>query len=244
MPIANTSIIPLTTDNNISDVMLKINELVYELNTFYDKEFDFEPTSANTVGWLEGRVFYDESEHALSYFNDDPNIIVNVGDAIIRVKNDKDFNISVGQAVYIDGVVDKIPTVNLALSNTSITSSIIIGVSTANITANSTGYMTLGGKVSGFDTSDFITGDVLYLSDTEAGSFTNIKPINKTSIKLGLVTYSDANNGIVLVNTGSESSSMESYFTFNNPQLDDIIIHDGSNFTNDSKLNLTNGGNF
>jgi hypothetical protein len=241
--ISNTNITTLTTNNTISDIMLKVNELVLELNSVHES-LDFTPLSANTSEWLEGRVFYNQDEHTLSYYNDDPNIFVNTGqDIIIRVKNDKEINILKGDAIYIDGVADNIPSVDLAIANTIVSSSIVVGVAKGNIPANTIGYISLMGYVRGFDTSNFLKKDILYLSDTEVGGLTNVKPINKVSIKLGFVTQSDSSNGIIFVNTGS-GSSLESYFTFDNPKEDDVLIHDGSNFTNDSKLNLTDGGNF
>lgn len=242
---ANSNIIPLTTNNTISDIMSKVNEIVYQLNTFYDAQFDFLPISANTTSWLEGRVFYNEDNHALSYFNDDPNILVNVGqDVVVRVANDKPIDISKGDAIYIDGVVNNIPSVDLAIANTSTSTSIIVGLATGDISANSAGYITLMGFVSDIDTSDFLENDDVYLSDTNVGKFTNIKPVNKLSIKLGLVTKSDPSNGSILVKPDSGSSTLESYFTATEPKLDDVIIHDGYNFKNISKLNLTDGGNF
>lgn len=245
MATANTTITTLSTDNTISEIMLKVNELIYELNGFYHGSFDYAPISANTAEWLEGRVFYNQDDYALAYFNDDPTIFINSGqDVVVRVQNNKESDIERGKAIYIDGAANNIPTVDLAIANTSSSSSIVVGVAKGAISANTTGYMSILGKVSDVDTSEFSDGDVLYLSDTVLGGFTNVKPVNKLSIKLGLVTFSDSANGTILVNSGPDASSMESYFTFVDPQLNDVILHDGFNFTNTSKLNLTDGGNF
>jgi hypothetical protein len=265
MPTTNTQIQTLTTNNSISEMMLKINELVYELNSFYHGQFDYLPTPTANTEWLEGRVFYDLDSHSLSYYNDVPGIVVNLGqELLLRTVNNTANSISVGQVVYVTGSSNKIPTIELALSNSYPLTEKIIGLANHDIPASGNGYITLIGYVDGVNTSSYNAGDVLYLSPTIAGGITNVKPIsnNQPIIKIGTVAYSDSTAGKIFVEVSKQkwqvddidgihetigqaiANNMNSFITLTDPVLDDILIHDGSVFINKPKQTLTDGGNF
>jgi hypothetical protein len=167
--------------------------------------FDFTPQAFDPF-YMEGRTFYDATSHMLSYFLDGTSMTVDVGrENLVRVYNNSGSNISAGSAVYITGVASGYPTVNLAQgSNLSKTET--IGLVSAFIPNNSFGYVNQFGIVENINTSGFSPGSEIYLSDSTAGSFTNVKGIY--GVKLGYVLTNDTLSGSVLTILGDRESTI------------------------------------
>ena len=76
-----------------------------------------------TPAYLEGRVFYDNINHALAVFNDEPDITLQVGqENYIRVRNNTGATITNGQVVKILGSQGTNTTVELAIATDAIKS--------------------------------------------------------------------------------------------------------------------------
>ena len=132
------------------------------------------PAAAPT--WAEGLVFYDNVHKALSYYNDDSDVTINVGqEMVLRCINDTGGPVIDGDAVYISGAAGVIPEITKAIS--TISTPDIIGVVTSAAASTETCYVTIFGLVHGVDTSTYSPGDILYLSSSVAGGLTNIAPI-------------------------------------------------------------------
>jgi hypothetical protein len=115
----------------------------------------------------EGLLFYDKNKKALSYYNEDSEVTVNLGqELLIRVRNESGAPIANGSVVYPTGICnDGCVLIDLAIASEK-DKCRLIGVATHTIENNSNGYVTKLGEVGGLDTSSFI-GGVVYLSDTE-----------------------------------------------------------------------------
>lgn len=159
--------------------------------------------------WQEGRTFYDQTEHALSYYNDASDVTVNLGqEMLVRATNKSSVNILDGQAVYISGAQGNRPKIWLAVAS-GVSSENIIGVVTHNIPDNQNGYVTTQGVVRGLNMSAFTEGDPVYLSPTIPGGFTSVMPQSPNIIvKIGTVLNNSATQGSLYVDPEIISSHL------------------------------------
>ena len=161
----------------------------------------FDPATPNPPH-TEGMMFYDNGAHAVSYYNDEPDVTLNVGqENFIRVRNVTGSTITDGSAVIVSGSTGTTPQISLAQADL-IETTLIIGLATHSIENNSFGYVTTEGIVRGLDTSSFVDGAQLFLSDTTAGDLTNLPPRPPMIITtIGIVTRAHATQGSVFVRT-------------------------------------------
>ena len=159
----------------------------------------------NTVpskpSYSEGRVFYDNEQKALAYYNESDMTGQILQESVIRVYNQTGATISDGKAVYISGPSSANGFPSVALANAAIyDSSEVIGITTTVIANSGYGYVTSMGKVNGLDTHLITAGDEVYLSATDPGAWTTTKPASPASaVRLGVVANSDLTNGSILV---------------------------------------------
>lgn len=95
---------------------------------------------------------------------------------VALVRNNTGATLAKGTVVYINGSLGQNSTVAKAIANSDATSAQTLGLMTANLANNATGYVTVIGVLTGMDTSAFTDGQQLYLSPTTAGTFTATKP--------------------------------------------------------------------
>jgi hypothetical protein len=188
-------------------------------------------TTASNPSFSEGRLFYDSGEKTLAYYNENNQETVNLGqEELIRIYNQTGILISSGQAVYINGIFNNVPTIALAKADNENTSR-AIGVTTVNIPNNSYGYVTSLGLIHDLNTSAYSPGDHIYLSDTVAGGLSITKPLAPSmAVPLGYITKSDATHGIFL------SSSAAHFPGLLNPGA--IPFGTASGELNDDNVNL------
>jgi hypothetical protein len=92
------------------------------------------------------------------------------------VRNNTGATLAKGTVVYINGSLGQNSTVAKALATSDATSAQTLGLMTANLANNATGYVTVIGVITNINTSAFTDGQQLYLSPTTAGTFTATKP--------------------------------------------------------------------
>lgn len=183
--------------------------------------------------WMEGRVFYDISEHTLAYYNDASGVTVNVGqETLVRVVNKNNSTITDGQVVYVDSAQGNRPTVKLAIA-TNATADKVLGVVTHTILDNENGYATLQGIVRNFNTSAYSVGDTLYLSPNISGALTNIEPSPPNHlIKVGIVLNSHSNQGMIFVNPSHVNQDLhhlhDTYILTGNLQNNDLLSYNSN----------------
>jgi len=179
------------------------NQIIVLAETDYNKNLD-NPSHA------EGKVFYDKNKHALSYYNEEVDVVINIGqEVVIRVRNESGDTISNGLVVYPSGFNNGEVLVNLAIGSDK-EKCRLIGVVTHDIPNNETGYVTKLGEVGGLDTSDFLSGDVIYLSSTVPGGITKTKPITSNYItRIGAVKISSDTVGSIIVDISTSEQTVE-----------------------------------
>ena len=165
---------------------------------------DFNTGSA-IPAWKSGRIFWDNTEGALSVYNAEADITLQVGqENWTRVFNDTGVTIANGAAVRIIGTHGDHPEVVLAqsiqVSGSSNLVNQILGLATHAIEASTFGYVTTQGLVRGLNTNAFNDGDTLYVSSS-AGQLTNTVPNAPYEIipVAQVVKASPAGSGILYV---------------------------------------------
>lgn len=158
---------------------------------------DVAPTSIPTT---EGTLSWNETDHTLNIQSEIADSILQVGQEFwLRGVNKTGVEITDGQCVYVSGAQGNRPTISLAKGDAEATS-YVIGVATAHIAANAEGYVTVLGRVGGYNTSGFTTGDFLYISTTTAGALTNTRPSAPNHAVKVAIALNSTNNGSIYVN--------------------------------------------
>ncbi len=158
---------------------------------------------------LRGKVYYDEVAEALSYYNEESDVTVNIGqEFLIRVRNNTGGTIVNGQVCKITGVASGFPTIEKSLAVEG--ASDAVGIATHDIETSSFGYITGAGKVNDIDTSAFSAGDPMYLSDSVAGAMQNTKPNYPIpTVQMGVCIESDIATGSMLVEITHDPGTVE-----------------------------------
>jgi hypothetical protein len=160
----------------------------------------------------EGRIYFNTEEGALTVYNNEADISLQVGQEFyIRVRNETGNVIENGVPVKISGSQGDTPFIHLAVAedvtqfyanpdSRELFQNHIIGLTTHRIENDTVGYVTELGIVRGIDTTQFQAGDEIYVSSS-AGEITNIPPeFPYEIIQIGTVVRS-ASNGFIFVNT-------------------------------------------
>jgi hypothetical protein len=160
---------------------------------------NFTPTTAPS--YSEGRVWYDNTEKALAFYNDSSALAVHVGqDLIFKVINNTGSTIPNGSPVYITSTSSgqTYPNVALAKADVAATSA-VIGLTNGAIANGAIGYVTSQGTIDNVNTSTFTVGQVLYLSPYSAGQLMNTIPPTGITVQVGVATYIDSSAGHIYV---------------------------------------------
>ena len=160
--------------------------------------------TANTAG----RVSWDNSESTIGITPNSENFVIKAGqNEFIIAYNATGSNLAKGDVVYLSSAQNQRPTVAKAQANLSTTSNTTVGIVAETIPNSENGFVQISGKMSGVDTSSITAGQLLYLSATTAGNYTGTEPSAPDSrVRLGIVTHSDANSGVILINIKSSYS--------------------------------------
>lgn len=189
---------------NLKDLSLQD----YDINDV--KAIQMKTDSANPTH-SEGKVFYDMTKKALSYYNENSDVTVSLGqELLIRVKNETGSTIVNGSVVYPSGVSGSDILVGLA-NCIYFEKSRLLGLATTDIPNNSYGYVCKFGVVGDVDTSSFSAGDFIYVSDTVDGGLINTQPSDETFIsQIGVVKKVGTTDGEIIVDINTSELTVES----------------------------------
>ena len=141
---------------------------------------DFNTGSA-VPAWKSGRVFWDNTDGALSVYNAEQDITLQVGqENWTRIYNPLPTTVTNGTVVRLSGTHGDVPEIERAQS-LSVSGSVnltnqILGVATHDIEAGTFGYITTQGLVRGLNTNAFNDGDTLFVSTGSSGALQNTAP--------------------------------------------------------------------
>jgi len=175
-----------------------VNNTSQSKTTITDYE-SFTPTTAPS--YAEGELWYDNTAHALAYFNDSSTSTVHIGqDLQVKVINNTGSTIANGSPVYVTSTSSgqTYPNIALAQSNSAATAS-VIGLTNGAIANGAIGYVTSQGGIDNVNTSTFTVGQVLYLSPYSAGQLMNTIPPTGITVQVGIVSYVNSSAGKIYV---------------------------------------------
>lgn len=165
--------------------------------------FDTNPTLG---AFTEGRLYFDSTEKVLA-FDSGTGETQQVGQEMwLRATNKTGSTILNGKVVYVDGSQGNRATINLAKAD-SYASSTVIGITTQDIADNQAGMVTIMGEVHGLNTTGFVEGDTVYLSNTTAGGYSTTTPTTGIVIEIGRITNVHATQGKILIAIGTPADT-------------------------------------
>lgn len=234
---------------------IELNNLGFTVSTnlFVKDSIFMYAQLAYTPPWYEGKVFYDNVERTLAYYNDAVGMTVNIGqESIVRVDNKTGANISDGKVVYISGAHGHNPEISLAVATNELMSC-IIGVTTTWVTNNSFGYVTTEGLIHGLDTQAIGNeGAAVYVSTNTPGLLTtNDCRAPFHSVQVGIIAYSHPTQGILFVSprykhiTASNITDLANFtlgvsnVALIKPQWNDFMVNYAFSTTGPNAPNLT-----
>jgi hypothetical protein len=193
-------------------------------------------TGSGDPGWKSGRVYFNNDDGALTVYNEEADIALQVGqENWTKVRNNTGALIPNGTVVRINGAQGDRPTItpaaSLAVSGAVNLISQILGVATHDIEDSSFGFVTTQGFVRGLNTSAYSNGDTLFVSSS-AGKFTKTPPSAPYEIiPVGIVTKAGpGGSGIIYVAVQQplDFSDLSSVKVEGNYTHGDLLVYSGS----------------
>lgn len=165
---------------------------------------------------------------------------------ICQVRNTTGATLTKGTVVYISGATGQLPTVSKAIATGDSTSAQTLGVMSADLANNSTGYVTIIGLVTDVDTSAYTDGAQLYLSPTTAGTYTTTKPYAPDHlVYVAVVEYAHAIHGklFVKVQNGYELDELHNVSAQSPSNGQTIVYNSTTSLWEKNTVSLTAGVN-
>lgn len=187
---------------------------------------DFTTTLPDPV-WKEGRLFYDETNKCMSFYNDEADIILQIGQELfMRVYNANGVTITNGSAVSVTGLTaESVPQVSLTDATSKTSAQAFIGLATHNIEPSTYGYVTMYGFVRDIDTSGLTAGSPCWVDSEVLGGLTTTEPESPIwYLRVGGVAKSDATAGIVFSRPTIGRNTEDTRRLYNGTVLEDALL--------------------
>lgn len=164
-------------------------------------------TGLVSPAYSEGKVFYDFTEKTLAYYNEEPDVTMNIGQELWRrVFNNSGATILNGDLVYQNGIASGLPSIALAIAS-DVFKADVLGFATHDIENNTTGYVTVAGTIHGLNTAAVAvsSGSALYLSAFTLGKSTQTRPsLPSFTVEVGKVEMIGSVDGEIGASIGSK----------------------------------------
>lgn len=171
-------------------------------NIHLSQSYIFSTTGSTEPAYRPAALWWDDNAKTYAIYTDHPGLALQIGqEEWVRAYAGE--YIPNGSAVYISSSLNDLPIVKLALADGVIDSrkASVIGLSTEAIASGSIGVITSAGQVHDLNTSDYYSGQIVYLSNTISGSLTGSSPVDPyQNVVVGYVIKSDSTSGIIQVN--------------------------------------------
>ena len=162
-------------------------------------------TSASSES--EGAVYWNDVDGTLDVDLKNGVTLQTGQESHVYVKNETGSTIENGIVVCIVGSGESVPDhpahplIAEFISDGSINSADIVGITTQSIEDDEHGYVTAFGMVRDLDTSLYSPGTVLYANSASSGMLTDLQPISPNlTVIVGVVVESSVENGSIFVN--------------------------------------------
>ncbi|PHS02104.1 MAG: hypothetical protein COA78_21910 [Blastopirellula sp.] len=185
--------------------------------------FDATILTQDALGASAGSINFDPVKSSMNVQNIFPGSSLQVGqESVVFVVNNTGSTISDGNVVNISGYdsINDALEITLALSDT-IANTEVLGITTTPMIDGAVGFVAVFGRVNDVDTSGFVEGEVVYLSDTVPGGLTSTR--SPIPIQMGHIGKVHATTGFVHVEIrelersifGGFSHTLDQTFTAN-----------------------------
>lgn len=191
-----------------SDQYPILTQLIADCNAFMNNVTRFKFNVAAGYNPGVGEVAWDATNGTLVVGLAGGNVKLQVGqEQTILVRNDNGA-LANGSVVAITGSTGKWPSIELADANGDLQHTYAIGLTTEAIAAKQNGFVTVQGVVNGIDTSTYLEGQALWLSETP-GHLTATPPnAPSAQVFIGWV-LKKAGSGSILVHPVRRQSAGE-----------------------------------
>ena len=182
---------------NLSQVLTVGNSAGNQDIVDVDK-LDFNTATTDTAG--VGQLVWNNTDGTLD-LGLQTGLLNKIGQqVVVKARNLSGSTITKGSIVKVVGVAGGFIGINLALGDSDANSATTFGIVAQNISDSSNGFVAIQGIIHGLNTNAFTEGDVLYLSPTVSGTFTNIKPVApQHAVVIGYVAKKSATDGHILL---------------------------------------------
>lgn len=194
--LTDTFIFPNLVNGNAKGVLLSASSTV---NADLTAANGIILSATSSPFYSQGRIVYDTSNESPTFFNNDSNISLQIGqEEWTRVWNNTGSIIANGSPVYISGTHGVLPQVSLSDATAS-DKIVTLGLATEDIANSATGTVTTIGVVHGINTLAFTAGANVYVATTP-GTLTTTAPTSPNyRYRVGVVTVSSATVGSIQV---------------------------------------------
>lgn len=178
----------------------------------------------------EGRLRWDSDFGTLSIGMEGGDVELPIGQKQgAYVKNTSGVNIGKGQAVQFAGAQGGKIEVSKAISDGSVPSKFMFGVTAEPIDNDSFGFVVTEGYIRGINTSSRTIGDLLYFDPNTPGNLTAVEPSPIAfNIPIAAVTFVNASAGVIYVrmNIEYELNEIDGIFIDNPVQGQSLVYNE------------------
>lgn len=175
-----------------------------------------------------GRVWWNNTDGTLDLGMKGGQVTQQLGmEQYVRVKSATNSGLLEGKVVAFnssDGT-NKLVTYPTASNGDSFET---LGVMTETVTGGTSGFCTTFGLVRGINTDHLVEGEPIWLSSTEPGGMTAVKPVAPNrKVLVGYCVRKQKSNGAIFVKVlaGSELGTTDSNVNITDPQEGDILVY-------------------
>jgi len=212
----------------------------FHIGNSFKTDLELHTTVANKPSHAEGRLFYDKAFGALGFYNEEPDITLQIGqEEYIRVYNDTGSTIANGTPVYLTGESGATPTVSVARADTTLEEAQAVGVATHDIEDSSVGYITVRGLIADVDTSHLTVGAPVHVA-VGGGTVTQSPSYPYYPTEVGVCLISAAVGGCIYVSISHET--FQTLRVDGNAHFDADLTVDGDLVVNGTQT-ITNSNN-
>lgn len=187
-----------------------------------------------------GRFVWNDTDGTADLRLKGGNVTLQLGqETIVRVVNKTNTNLLESEYKVVrvriaseGGAQGQRLAVVLAQGNNDPDSVTTLGIVTENINNNQEGFITVFGNVSGINTTGTLQGetwadgDVLFLSPTNPGGLTKVKPVApQHTVVMGYVVYAHQNNGKIFVKVDNGYELNELHDVLPTPYVNNGVLY-------------------
>jgi hypothetical protein len=200
---------------------------------------------------LEGRVYYDQDEQALTVYSGIADTSLQIGqEQLFYIKNNSGITINTGQVVMLSGSLGASGRLTGQLADqTKVPSSVyVMGVASNTMSNGEDGFVATFGKIKGIDATGtsvgetWNDGDILYIHPTIPGALTNqLPPEGSWKLIIAAVIHNTVNGTIFVRLTPANNIGELDNVNDVNSTNGDLLVKYGLGWENTKQLSGSYG---